>query len=147
MSYIEEVHKELIMSCLKHKEVTLHSGQKSNYIFDVMELIPTYSFRFFFSRFVEKDTCLVGIDFGGAILATLSSNIKSFAFVRKDGSVYGNIPDNYTLIDDVVTTENSIRTAIQHIGKIPKKIKCVVDRREDPALEIESMLKWKEDVD
>ena len=131
------------MECYTEGNFILHSGEKSNYLFDVLKLINNGEFIQNVWDFLEKDSPLVGIEFGGAILASIVF-IDDFSIIRKDGTIYGEIPNNYTLFDDVVTTENSIKTAIEQIGKEPKKIKCVVDRRKTETLKIESMLKWKQ---
>jgi orotate phosphoribosyltransferase len=99
-----------------------------------------------FYNFVDGDF-LVGVEFGGSILASMygSENLK-FAIIRKDGTIYGSpIPKRFVLLDDVVTTENSIRSAsklLSNIGHYYDEIKCVVDRRkeENKSLHIESML-------
>ena len=141
--------KSIIHTCLKEGNFTLHSGQKSKYIFDVMELISDFNFKQEFDKFVDGDF-LVGIEFGGSILSMLNRN-KNFALIRKDGIIYGNkIPKKYVLIDDVITTENSVRTAITQlyktIGYYPEEIKCVVDRRQHnlKSLHVESMLEFEE---
>lgn len=141
--------KDIILTCKKEGDFTLHSGEKSSYLFDVMELIGNTKFHHEYTWFIE-DEYLVGIEFGGAVLAALGSQYNTldiddrFGIVRKNGTLYGYIPDNYTLIDDVVTTENSIRKAIEQIGKPPKRIKTVVDRRKIKTLDIEAMLVWEE---
>ncbi len=142
--------KSIIHTCLQEGNFTLHSGQKSKYLFDVMKLINNFDFQQEFTRFVDGDF-LVGIEFGGSILAMLNGN-KNFAIIRKDGTIYGNqIPKEYVLLDDVITTENSVRTAMAQlyktIGYYPEEIKCVVDRRENDmfrSLHIESMLEFEE---
>jgi len=141
--------KSIIHTCLKEGNFTLHSGQKSKYLFDVIKLIDNFDFQQEFARFVDGDF-LVGIEFGGSILAMLNGN-ENFAIIRKDGTIYGNkIPKEYVLIDDVITTENSVRTAITQlyktIGYYPEEIKCVVDRRQYnlKSLHVESMLEFEE---
>lgn len=137
-----------IMRCYEEGNFILHSGEKTDYFFDVMKLIDDAEFAEYFMKFVEKDEFLVGIEFGGAILAAASC--RPFAVVRKDGKVYGKIPKNYTLIDDVITIGNSIQDAIKAIGYYPYLIKCIVDKRENHRLcryienKIESMLKVKD---
>ena len=133
--------KDIILTCKKEGDFTLHSGEKSSYLFDVMEIINDEFFQQAFINFTRRDM-LVGIEFGGAMLVMLVD--APFGFVRKDGTIYGYVPDNYTLVDDVVTTENSIRKAIEQIGKKPKKIKTIIDRRKIKTLDIESMLRWEE---
>ena len=112
----------------------LHSGDKSNVLYDVGKVITNPEFIKQFRTFIEHQKFLVGIEFGGAMLAALSG--KPFGIVRKDGTVYGDIPDTYTLIDDVITTGASIDAAIDSIGKEPSKICCIVNRSEH---KIESM--------
>ena len=140
--------KTTILSSLTKGNFTLHSGQKSNYIFDIMKLIRNEDFLKEFDEFIKGDF-IVGIEFGGSILAALNANSRyqrNFAIIRKDGTIYGDsIPKHYVLLDDVVTTENSLRTAMKQLGGIghyPDEIKCVVDRRkkENKSLHIESML-------
>ena len=147
--------EDVILTCKKEGSFILHSGEKSSYLFDVMELIGNKDFHHEYSYFID-DEFLVGIEFGGAILAALGSRYNTyklygdiytdnqFGIVRKDGTLYGYIPDDYTLIDDVVTTENSIKNAIKQIGKKPTNIKTIVDRRKIKTLDIESMLIWEE---
>lgn len=128
----------------------LHSGKKSKYLFDVMKLIGEPEFIAEYHKFIRyrnRRSFVVGIEFGGAVLASLDAGYgRKFAIVRKDGTIYGStIPDDYVLLDDVVSTENSLKTAIWAIGKEPKKIKCIVDRRKEKILKIESMLEYLED--
>ena len=145
--------KSIIYTSLKRGDFTLHFGQKSTHLFDIMKLIRDYDFCEEFYNFVDGDF-LVGIEFGGAILATLDGGNanEDFAVIRKDGTIYGSpIPKDYVLLDDVVTTENSIRLAIEQIynktGYYPIKIKCIVDRRKKDrkSLNIESMLEFDEE--
>jgi len=118
-----------------------------------MKLIRDYDWCEEFYNFVYDDF-IVGIEFGGAILAALDGGNanEDFAVIRKDGTIYGSrIPKDYVLLDDVVTNENSLRTAIVQIynqtGYYPEKIKCVVDRRDKDkkSLDIESMLEFDEE--
>jgi orotate phosphoribosyltransferase len=145
--------KSIIYTCLTEGDYVLHSGQKSMYLFDVMKLIRDYDWCKEFYQFVDNDF-IVGIEFGGAILATLDGGNQNedFAIIRKDGTIYGSsIPKDYVLLDDVVTTENSLRKVMEQIynktGYYPMKIKCIVDRRnkDKKSLDIESMLEWDEE--
>ena len=146
--------KYTINTTLRRGDFTLHSGQKSKYLFDIMKLINNEDFLSKFREFTKGDF-LVGIEFGGAILASLDGGYtKKFAIIRKDGTIYGSpIPKKYVLLDDVVTTENSVRMASEQlakqlggIGHYPDEIKCIVDRRkkEHRSLHIESMLECEE---
>ena len=146
--------KSIIYTSLIRGDFTLHSGQKSSYLFDVMKLIKNPDFLLDFHDFT-RGNFLVGIELGGAILAAIDGGYtKDFAIIRKDGTIYGSpIPKEYVLLDDVVTTENSLRTATTQlarqlggIGHYPNEIKCIVDRRgkENKSLHIESMLECRE---
>ena len=74
----------------------------------------------------------IGIVTGGAIIAGLISRERNSKFsMVKDGGLKGELPDrDYLLIDDVVTTGNSLEEAIKIIGKNPSEIWVVLDRRE-----------------
>jgi len=141
----------IIKTCISEGNFVLHSGQRSKYLFDVLKLIDKEEFLSEFYRFVHCDF-IVGIEFGGAILASINSgrNLR-FAIIRKDGTIYGDkIPKDYVLLDDVVTTENSVRKAMEQLGGLghyPDEIRCIVDRRnkENKSLHIESMLEWNEE--
>lgn len=148
------MNKSIIYTSLIRGDFTLHSGQKSKYLFDVMKLIKNPDFLLDFHEFTKGDF-LVGIELGGAILAAIDGGyVKDFAIIRKDGTIYGSpIPKKYVLLDDVITTENSVRMASKQlveqlggIGHHPDEIKCIVDRRkkENRALHIESMLECNE---
>lgn len=136
--------KEIIEKCIRRGNFKLHSGQTSDILFDVMLLINDGSFLCEWETFFDYDDRVIGIEFGGAVLAMLA-NVSSAAIIRKDGTIYGEIKPNYILVDDAITTENSIRRAIDCIGYPPKTIKCVVDRREKESdLPIKSLYKYKE---
>lgn len=145
------MEKSIIYTCLTEGDFKLHSGQRTRYLFDTMKLIRNNEFLREFCKFVQGDF-LVGIEYGGSILSAINAGYRvKFAIIRKDGTIYGDeIPKNYVIIDDVVTTENSVRLASKQIydqlGCHPSKIKCIVDRRkkENKSLHIESMLEWEE---
>ena len=118
----------------KEGDFILHSGDKSDVLYDVLEVVGTKKFLNSFKKFIRKEEYLVGIEFGGAILAAMSG--KPFGIVRKDGTVYGEIPNNYSIIDDVITTGNSIESAIFRIQKRPKHVCCIVNRS---SLDVHSM--------
>lgn len=129
----QEIKELICEKTLKKGDFTLSSGKKSKYIFDIMELIQEQKFIDEFRKFVEHESFLVGIEFGGSILAAMSN--KPFALIRKDGTIYGKIPNDYSLIDDVVTTEKNIRNSLFQLlirDKFipPKNIITIVDRRD-----------------
>lgn len=129
--------------CIKEGDFTLSSGSKSNWICDLLEISPLFPSIMQLLVFPNVDTILMGIEFGGALLAATYK--KDFGVVRKDGSVY-SIRDlsNYEkiiIVDDVVTTGSSLLKARDAIElKCPKLttggqriyFACVLDRRENP---------------
>jgi len=133
----------------KHGNFKLHSGQQSNTLYDVKAMICdnklpyiTDSLDRSLRDFIQYGNfTIVGIESAGAIIATYASHIYDWelAIVTKDNELVGNVSEDYCLVDDVVTTENTIRKAIELIGYDPKHIFCVVDRREIKSLNIDSM--------
>jgi len=50
----------------------------------------------------------------------------------KDEELKGEVPvSDYLLVDDVVTTGSSLEEAISIVGKTPKEIVVVLDRRNE----------------
>lgn len=133
--------KLIMEECYTEGNYTLHSGDSSNFIFDVLKVVNNPMFIDYLPTFFKDDNHIVGIEFGGALIAAMSGG--PFSIVRKDGTIYGNIPDDYTLVDDVVTTEGSLREAIDFIDKYPHDIKCIVDRRAKETAKIDSILRYK----
>ena len=116
---------------IKKGNFILHSGQKSNFLIDVNSLL---SDNFYLSIILEKIPLAphyVGIATGGAIIGRILSKENGVKFsMVKDGELKGEIPEgDYLLVDDVVTTGNSLKEAIKIIGKQPKQIWVVLDRR------------------
>lgn len=125
----------------------LHSGGESHVIFDVLKMISDGRDRYtIISSLYDqckneyyKADAIIGIEFGGAILAALMSNHlmngKPLGFYRKDGSLIlpnGEIK-KVILIDDVITTGQSVNDAknrLQWHAIEVIKVVCVVDRRE-----------------
>ena len=138
---------------IKHGKFKLHSGKTSDILYDIKAMICDGKLPYIIG---ELDTSIpmeikygnftiVGIESAGAIIATYASYIHGWnlVMITKDNEIVGNITDEYCLVDDVVTSENSIRKAIALIGEDPKHIFCVVDRREISSLIIDSMFKPK----
>lgn len=135
------IYDLIFKECYTEGNYVLHSGDSSNFIFDVLKVIHNPIFIDYLPTFLKDDNHLVGIEFGGALIAAMSG--RPFSIVRKDGTIYGNIPDKYTLVDDVVTTEGSLREAIDFIDKYPYDIKCIIDRRVKETAKIDSILRYK----
>ena len=136
----------------KHGKFKLHSGQYSDIFYDVKEMICNDELSEILN-YVETNldlhmfNTIVGIESAGAIIASqvymmMMHDIR-LAIVTKDNKLIGKVVEPYLLIDDTSTTENSIRKAIEIIGKEPAKIYVVVDRREQnkSSLKIDSMFR------
>lgn len=128
---------------IRHGKFKLHSGDVSDIFYDVNALLTN---DFYLDKILEAvpfSEHYVGIATGGAIIARLISREKNSKFsMIKDRELKGNSPKGeYILIDDVVTTENSLEDAIKIISKKPESIFVVLDRRErNKNIEIYSVL-------
>jgi len=125
---------------IKKGKVKLHSGEETDTFYDVNKFLTDEDNLWrLVVQFINKDkkyyNTYVGIATGGAIIA---SQFLPFAMI-KDGELKGKVEGDYCLIDDVVTTENSLNEAINVIGKNPKSIFVVMDRRKEKILDIKSM--------
>ena len=144
---------------IKHGEFTLHSGQRSDTLYDVNEMLTDEGeLQKILSAFPwQVDTC-VGVATGGAIIASHMIKYGMHFVMVKDGELKGEIQGSYCLVDDVVTTEASIREALKIIAdsvrpsacdselspsaprvRKPRYIFVVVDRRRKKILKINSM--------
>ncbi len=134
-----------------HGNFKLHSGQYSDTIYDVKEMIcndelPEILDYINTNLDMYIFNTVVGIESAGSIVATqvyMSHHDIRLASITKDDKLIGKVVEPYLLIDDVTTSENSIRKAIEIIGKEPEKIFVVVDRREEDksSLKIDSMFR------
>lgn len=125
---------------IKKGKFKLHSGEITDIFYDVNKFLTDEDNLWrLVVQFINKNkkyyNVYVGIATGGAIIA---SQFLPFAMI-KDGELKGKVEGDYCLIDDVATTENSLREAINIIGKNPKDIFVVVDRRKEKTLDIISM--------
>ncbi len=125
---------------IKHGEYVLHSGQKSDTFYDVNEMITDEEElqKILNALPWQVDTC-VGIATGGAIIASHMTRYGMNFVMVKDGELKGKIQGSYCLLDDVVTTEASIKEALKLIGIKPQYIFVVLDRRRKKTLKIDSM--------
>lgn len=137
---------------IKKGRFVLHSGEITDTFYDVNRMLTSNNEMCKIVEFIKRPYKLgivilhvgkplfdtyVGIATGGALIASQFRPCK-WAMI-KDGELKGEVEGDYCLIDDVVTTENSIRDAINIIGRKPKKTFVVVDRRKNKIMEIESM--------
>ena len=143
--YSEADLQNAIRLCIIEGDFTLHSGQRSNWICDLFQVWSTG----WFSRFIlalDSSYPLVGVEFGGAVLALCSN--RSCGLIRKDGTYipHWSRPKEVSLVDDVVTTESSLAEAsiaLDVLGVQVKEYLCVLDRREPGTeiLEVRSLAK------
>lgn len=114
-----------------------HSGGTTDTFYDVNALLTDTKHRHNITRKIPECDSYVGIATGGAIIA---SQCVNFAMI-KDGELKGKVEGDYCLIDDVVTTESSIIKAISIVGRPPKHIFVVVDRRGGKYMKIKAMFR------
>jgi len=129
---------------IKRGHFELHSGGTSDKLYDVNSFLTDSIYTNSIIGIVPSLGHYVGIATGGAILAALVADRRRAEYsMVKDGELKGEVPlEDYVLVDDVCTTEGSIREAIKIIRKEPSKIFVVVDRRKDKSgLEIEAMFR------
>lgn len=109
----------------------LHSGQKSNLLYDVNVLLTDEKYRGILMDKIPHFEHYVGVATGGAIIAGMLADKRKVKFsMVKDGELKGELPlGDWLLIDDVITTGNSLEEAIKIIGRNPPKIYVAVDRR------------------
>ncbi|MEK6850759.1 MAG: hypothetical protein AABX85_04240 [Nanoarchaeota archaeon] len=121
---------------IKRGKFKLHSGEESSVFYDVNSLLTdSLEFQKIISTIPRDKVTYVGIATGGAIIAR---HFSSFAMIKKS-ELKGEVGQEYCLIDDVCTTEGSLREAISIIGKEPKYIFVVVDRRKEKNLKLISV--------
>lgn len=118
---------------IKRGKFKLHSGEESQIFYDVNALLTDKEhFNNIINSIPHEDITYVGIATGGAIIA---SHFSPFVII-KDKELKGKIEGEYYLIDDVCTTEGSLKEAIKIIEKEPKRIFVIVDRRKNKNLNL-----------
>ena len=163
---------ETFKSAIKHGDFTLHSGEQTNWIFDTLTILDDLNLNYGylaskFPIYLEKGKLICfGIEFGGAIIAQRLFNTPGI--IRKNGDVYipkfykkiyhsGTIipalNDKVMILDDVVTTESSMRWAEDILKKKDIEVDyrgCILDRRSiDNRKEypIYSLVTWEQIMD
>ena len=137
--------KALVQSCIVYEEKISHSGLVLPWWCDLLRVINDFDkltdalFRSYpLSAEVPpllKSSTHAGIELGGYLLAATNTS-TNVILVRKDGSLYGatNTKQPIILIDDVVTTGNSMIAAEKSLKKAGLKVVkrvCILDRREE----------------
>ena len=119
----------------------LHSGDYTDTFYDVNAMLTQRPLLNKILTEIDLNSwgvdCFVGISTAGAIIA--SHNFSGDFAMVKDGEVKGIVDAPYMLIDDVCTTEASLKEAIDIIGQKPETIFVVVDRRKEKTLEIKAI--------
>lgn len=134
---------QVFKDCIKYGDFTLHSGQKSSWIFDALLGREHWSA---WLRVLQQVYPPVGIEFGGSLLAqTMGGGI-----IRQDGTYYEprwlTAPTSLvSLIDDVCTTEASFNRATAELANQGIKVGeylCLLDRRklENKTLGVRSLV-------
>jgi orotate phosphoribosyltransferase len=110
----------------------LHSGQTSDVFYNVNAILTDDFYLRHILNKIPRSEHYIGVATGGSLIA-LVSHVKypesKFSMI-KDGKLLGEKPaEEYILIDDVVTTGNSLLEAISILRSMPEKIIAAVDRR------------------
>ena len=126
---------------IKRGKFKLHSGEETDIFYDINALLTNPKYLFGVIKRVPIANHYIGISTGGAMIAMGVSlrRLKPYSVI-KDGELKGSAPKgDWILIDDVSTTESSLRDALKIVGSQPKGIFVVVDRRKDKILKLETM--------
>ena len=126
---------------IKRGKFKLHSGEETDVFYDINALLTNPKYLFGVIKRVPVANHYIGISSGGAMIAMGVSlrRLKPYSII-KDGELKGSSPkDDWILIDDVSTTENSLRDALKIVDSQPREIFVVVDRRKDKRLKLEAM--------
>ena len=139
--------------CIEYGDFTLHSGDKSNWKCDLMKMRETF---YSLTNLLQcsKNIPTVGIMTGGAFLAYAHNPYNCGIVLPKENKVY--LPQEWgdgrkvNLIDDVVTTESSIKEAIKLLKKndiIVSEIFTILDRRVYKEITIHSLFTTQDLID
>jgi len=135
---------DIVKSCIKTGDFELHLGQRSSWICDLLDVRSDFEMLI---CELKPMLPLVGIEFGGVLLVvsqrdvSSGSSLISNGIIRKSGEYYPGYYSEYSdfkkivsLVDDVVTTEISMREAelvLNSRGVSVGEYLCVLDRRKD----------------
>ena len=121
----------------KNGNFLLHSGYRSNVFYDVQAMITDKGNMNWIVEQIPKDCdTYLGIATAGAIIA---SHMSRYAIFNKEKEVKGNIFGKICVVDDVCTTESSLRDVIKWLHDSDFyniELFVVVDRREIRSLDI-----------
>lgn len=137
-------NKDKVQQCIKYGNFTLHSGQTSNWICDLLLARNKFN-EMMYALWPQYP--VIGIEFCGALLAFSWS--RWAGFLRKDGELY--LPSMHnsiiSLVDDVVTTEQSFLEAeniLNNRGVEVGERLAIFDRRQNSTLEIKTLFAAKD---
>ena len=143
---------EIVKDCIREGEFILSSGENSTWLCDLLQGIDDLVEIHLNYHIPLYGGIGIGIELGGALIAYKC--FTSHGMIRKDETIY--LPNTYKsapsiiLLDDVVTTEKTMRKAESVFKEqgIPISSRwCVLDRREPSARDsyvINSLVKWEE---
>lgn len=143
------ISQELARLCVVRGDFTLHSGEKSDWIFDFGRAwgVPKLRRKSLWLTPVDTSQLIVfgipaGIEFWGALEV---SRARSHIIIRKDGSVWRRIhkDEDYLrsavyLFDDVVTTGSSMTKAEATLSKLGHHVvarSCILNRGNIPGID------------
>lgn len=136
-----ELSRRLLQRCMVFGDYTMHSGAPSLWLFDCLKLFEDFVLLTEAMDALNLSSPVAGIEYGGSLLASIHHAQRHSIpiLVRKvEGSpVYHwqnpNQPWNHdvTLIDDVVTTGESMRDgkeALEKLGFAVTRQVCILNR-------------------
>ena len=148
--------KEIVNKCIIGGNFTLHSGERSSWICNLLKEIVHFGDLYWsvLDSYTRYPGLPVGLELGGALLVMTRQRSIECGIIRKDTTLYlpeGISTKRITLIDDVCTTGASLKVAKAKILSIYPEAeiicRCVLDRRtiEDRlGFLVKSLVTWEE---
>ena len=153
------IDKLKYLGCFKEGDFVLKSDKLSNYYLDLRNLIsyPTIMKELCNVLYknivtdIDSNTIICGLPYAGIPYATTLSVLYSIPMIllRKEKKTYGtskliegvwNETDEIIIIDDILTTGESIIESLPHFNKFKiKKIIVIVDRKEGGSNKLRNM--------
>ena len=153
------IDKLKYLGCFKKGDFVLKSGKSSNYYLDLRNLVsyPNIMKELCNELYkkivsdVDSNTIICGLPYAGIPYANTLSVLYSIPMIllRKEKKKYGtykliegvwNETDEIIIIDDILTTGESIIESLPHFNKLKiKKILVIVDRKEGGSEKLRNM--------